>query len=235
MRIAKILIALAVLAALAVAVRFLPVAQWVEQFTEYVRGAGAAGYLLYIVAYVVCCVLVIPAIALTLAAGVIFGLLTGSIIVLIGATAGAMAAFLLGRTIFRRYVEARVASNPKMAAVDRAIAREGTKIMLLMRLSGFPPFTWINYTLGLTGVSFRSYLWTTFFGIIPGTIAFTYAGSAGAQALTGKGNRITLVVTALGAVLVITYIARIAAQAIRRAGIEERPRPEARGPRTDIC
>ncbi len=229
MRIAKIVIALLVLAALVVAWRFLPVAHWVAQFIAYVRGAGTIGYLLYIAAYVVCCVLVIPAIALTLAAGAIFGLVTGSVIVLIGATAGATAAFLLGRTIFRRYVEARVASNPKMAAIDRAIAREGTKIMLLMRLSGFPPFTWINYALGLTGVSFRSYLWTTFFGIIPGTIAFTYAGSAGAQALTGKGNRITLIVTALGAVLVITYVARIAAQAIRRAGIDS----EDRGLRTE--
>ncbi len=229
MRIAKIVIALLVLAALVIAWRFLPLAHWVEQFIAYVRDAGAAGYVLYIVAYVVCCVLVIPAIALTLAAGAIFGLVTGSVIVLIGATAGATAAFLLGRTIFRRYVEARVASNPKMAAIDRAIAREGTKIMLLMRLSGFPPFTWINYALGLTGVSFRSYLSTTFFGIIPGTIAFTYAGSAGAQALTGKGNRITLIVTALGAVLVITYVARIAAQAIRRAGIDS----EVRGPRTE--
>ena len=220
MRIAKILIALLVVAALVVAVRLLPVTQWVEQFIAYVRGAGAAGYVLYVLAYIVSCVFVIPAIALTLAAGAIFGVVKGVFIVLIGATAGAVAAFLLGRTIFRRYVEARVASNPKMAAVDRAISREGTKIMLLMRLSGFPPFTWINYALGLTGVSFGSYLWTTFFGIIPGTIAFTYAGAAGVQALTGKGNRITWIVTALGAVLVITYIARIAAQAIRRAGVD---------------
>jgi uncharacterized membrane protein YdjX (TVP38/TMEM64 family) len=143
------------------------------------------------------------------------------IIVQIGATLGATAAFLLGRTVFRRHVEARIASNPKMAAVDRAIAREGTKIMLLMRLSGFPPFTWINYALGLTGVGVVPYLLTTFFGIIPGTMAFTYAGAAGAEALTGRGNRIVLIVTAAGGVLVIAYIARIAAKAIRRAGIEQ--------------
>ena len=220
MRIAKILIALLVVAALVIAWRFLPLAQWIEQFIAYVRGAGVAGYVLYVVAYIVCCVLLIPALALTLAAGAIFGTITGISIVLIGATLGAIAAFLLGRTIFRRYVEARIASNPKMAAVDRAIAAEGTKIMLLMRVSGFPPFTWINYALGLSGVRFRSYVWTTFFGIVPGTIAFTYAGAAGAQALAGKGNRITLIVTALGAVLVITYIARIAAKAIRRAGVD---------------
>jgi uncharacterized membrane protein YdjX (TVP38/TMEM64 family) len=229
-RVAKIVLALLVVAALVIAWRVLPLGQWIEHFIAYVRSAGVAGYVLYVAAYVVCCVLLIPALALTLAAGAIFGITTGIIVVLIGATLGAVAAFLLGRTIFRRYVEARTASNPKMAAVDRAIAAEGTKIMLLMRVSGFPPFTWINYALGLTGVSFRSYVWTTFFGIIPGTIAFTYAGAAGAQVLAGKGNRITLIVTALGAVLVITYIARIAANAIRRAGAGA---PEARGPRPE--
>ena len=218
MRFFKIAIAILILAALVVAWRFLPVALWIQQFIAYVRGAGALGYVLYVLAYIVCCVFVIPAFALTVAAGAIFGLVKGVLTVLIGATLGATAAFLFGRTIFRRYVEARLASNPKMAAVDRAIAREGTKIMLLMRISGFPPFTWINYGLGLSGVSLGSYVWTTALGIIPGTIAFTYAGVAGAAALTGKGNRITLVVTAVGAVLVISYLAKIAADAVRRAG-----------------
>ena len=106
-----------------------------------------------------------------------------------------------------------------MAAVDRAIAAEGTKIMLLMRLSGFPPFTWINYALGLTGVRLAPYVLTTLFGIIPGTLVFTYAGAAGAAVATGRGNRVALIVTAVGAVLVIAYIGRIAAQAIRRAGV----------------
>ena len=100
---------------------------------------------------------------------------------------------------------------------DRAIAAEGVRLMLLMRLSGFPPFTWINYALSLSGVRFLPYLLTTFFGIIPGVLAFTWAGAAGAKALSGEGNRIALIVTAVGAVLVSAYIARIAARAVRRA------------------
>jgi uncharacterized membrane protein YdjX (TVP38/TMEM64 family) len=217
----KIVLAILIVVGFVLAVRLLPVATWLDQFIGYVRGVGPIGYVLYVIAYVVCCVLLVPALALTLGAGAIFGFAKGIIIVQIGATLGATAAFLLGRTVFRRYVEARIASNPKMAAVDRAIAREGTKIMVLMRLSGFPPFTWINYALGLTAVGVVPYLLTTFFGIIPGTMAFTYAGAAGAEALTGRGNRIALIVTAIGGVLVIAYIARIAANAIRRAGIEQ--------------
>jgi len=108
-RAAKFLIAIVVLAALVVAWRFLPVTHWIEQFIAYVRGAGAAGYALYIAAYVICCVFLIPAFALTVAAGAIFGIAKGIVVVLIGATLGATAAFLLGRTVFRRYVEAKTA------------------------------------------------------------------------------------------------------------------------------
>ena len=207
------------LAGLAFAARTLPLAGWLEQFTGWVRGLGAAGYVVYVLVYAVSCVLLIPASALTLGAGAIFGFAAGSVIVVIGATLGAAAAFLLGRTVLRRRVEAAAASNPRLAAVDRAIAAEGTRVMLLMRISGFPPFTWINYALGLTGVSFRAYVLTTFFGIIPGVLALTWAGAAGAAALTGSGNRTMLIVTAVGAILVSVYVARIAARAIRRAGV----------------
>ena len=212
---------LALLVLLAIAIRMLPLMQWFESFKAWVQGAGAIGYVIYALVYVVCCVFVIPALALTLGAGAIFGFVAGSIVVLIGATLGATATFLLARTVLRHRVERITAGHVKFAALDRAITREGTKIMWLVRLSGFPPFTWVNYAFGLTGVRLRPYIITTFFGIIPGTLAFTWAGAAGAAALTGTGNRLLLIVTAGGAILVSVFIARIAHQAIHRAGVDE--------------
>lgn len=217
----RIVLGVAVLAALAVAFRLLPVAQWIEQFKDWVQGAGPIGYVLYVLAYVVCCVFFIPAIALTLGAGAIFGFAQGAVVVIIGATLGATAAFLLARTVMRHRVESMTANNAKFRALDRAITREGTKIMWLVRLSGFPPFTWVNYAFGLTGIRLTTYVFTTFFGIIPGTLAFTYAGAAGAAALTGEGNRIALIVTGVGAILVSVFIARIALNAIHKAGVDE--------------
>lgn len=217
----KAVIAVALLAAILIAIRTLPVAQWLESFKGWVVGAGAIGYVLYVLVYVVCCVLLVPALALTLGAGAIFGFTVGSIIVLIGATLGATLAFLLARTVLRHRVERMTANNAKFRALDRAITREGTKIMWLVRLSGFPPFTWVNYAFGLTGIRLGPFLLTTFFGIIPGTLAFTWAGAAGAAAVSGTGNRILLIVTAAGAILVSLFIARIALQAIRRAGVED--------------
>lgn len=194
----------------------LPLGAWLEDFQTWIRDLGAVGYVLYVLFYAVCCVLLIPASALTIAAGATFGFAAGTVVVILGATLGAAAAFLLARSVFRSRVEAMLASKPKMAAIDGAVAREGTKVMLLMRLSGFPPFTWINYALGLTGVGFRPYLLTTIAGIIPGCLAFTWAGAAGAAALTGEGNRTMFLITAAGAILVSVYVARIATRAMRR-------------------
>jgi uncharacterized membrane protein YdjX (TVP38/TMEM64 family) len=79
----------------------------------------------------------------------------------------------------------------------------------------------VNYAFGLTGVKTLPYIAITAIGIIPGTLAFTYAGSAGAAALTGTGNRIALLVTAVGAVAVAVVVGRIALKAIRRAGVRD--------------
>jgi len=219
-RIARIALAVALLIAFIFLVRALPVAEWLDAFKTWVRGVGPIGYVLYVLVYVVCCVFVVPGLALTLGSGAIFGFAGGAVVNLIGATLGATAAFLLARGVLRHRVERMTSGSAKFAALDRAITREGTKIMWLVRLSGFPPFTWVNYAFGLTGIHLGPYLMTTFFGIIPGTLAFTYAGAAGAAALSGSGNRVILIVTAVGAVLVSAFIARIATQAIRKAGVE---------------
>ena len=221
MRIVRIALAIALVIALGLLLRVLPIADWLESFKTWVQGVGPIGYVLYVVVYAVCCVFLVPALALTLGAGAIFGFAGGAIVNVIGATLGATAAFLLARGVLRHRVERMTSGSAKFAALDRAITREGTKIMWLVRVSGFPPFTWVNYAFGLTGIHLGPFLMTTFFGIIPGTIAFTYAGAAGAAALSGSGNRVILIVTAVGAVLVSVFIARIATQAIRRAGVDD--------------
>jgi uncharacterized membrane protein YdjX (TVP38/TMEM64 family) len=219
-RVVKVIIAAALVVAFALLVRALPIVAWLEAFKAWVQDVGPIGYVLYVLVYIVCCVLIVPALALTLGAGAIFGFVGGAIVNLIGATLGATTAFLLARGVLRHRVERMTSRSTKFGALDRAITREGTKIMWLVRISGFPPFTWVNYAFGLTGIRLGPFLLTTFFGIVPGTIAFTYAGAAGAAALSGSGNRVLLIVTAVGAILVSAFIARIATQAIRRAGVE---------------
>ena len=221
----KIAVVLAAIAGVAAALRFLPVAVWLKHFQDYVQGLGMAGYILYIVVYAVCCVAFVPASVLTLGAGLIFGVVGGSIVVIIGATLGSTAAFLLARTVMRHRIEALTANNAKFRALDRAISREGAKIVLLVRMAVIFPFTYSNYAFGLTGVALGPYVAATFLGIIPGTVAFVYIGAAAATAAT-TASKVKIAVYVVGgaiALAVSIFVGRIATKAIRRAGIDDEP------------
>ncbi len=218
----KVVIGLLIVAGLIALFHFLPVKQWLEQFKAYVQTLGAAGYVLYVFVYMVCCVLFVPAIALTIGAGAIYGVVTGSIIVIAGATLGSTAAFLLARTVLRHRVEGMTAKNAKFRALDKAISQQGAKIVFLVRLAPVFPFTWVNYAFGLTGIRLVPYMIATLVGIIPGTVAFVWASAAAAQATSG-GSTTKLVMNIVGAVMTLVasvFVGRIATQAIRRAGVD---------------
>jgi len=223
-QVVKIAAAILILAALIVAFRVLPVANWLRDFQTYVRGLGAIGYVVYIVVYAICVVAFIPASILTLGAGAIFGFVGGVIVVVIGATLGATLSFLLARTVMRKRVEAMTAKNAKFRALDRAIARDGTKIVFLVRLAVVFPFTWLNYAFGLTAIPLWSYVAATFIGIIPATVAFVFVSSAATTAATTHASLITKTVYVAGGIIAIAvsvFIGRIATRAIKRAGVDD--------------
>lgn len=190
-----------------------------HQFLDYVRGLGAIGYVVYTIGYAIFG-LFFPASVLTIGAGALFGVVGGTIVVLIGATISATIAFLLARTILRGRIEKIVARNPKFRAVDRAIAREGPKIVVLVRLAAVFPFLFVNYALGMTGIRTMQYVIATFIGILPGAIAFVYLGAAGAAVATQ--NKTKTVFTIIGVVIafgVSIFITRIA----KRALLDDQP------------
>ncbi|MEW6271109.1 MAG: TVP38/TMEM64 family protein [Thermodesulfobacteriota bacterium] len=219
---------LLVVAVLALLFATLPVADWLRQFQGWVRGLGPSGYLLYAVVYAACVVLFVPASILTLGAGAIYGVTVGVGVVLAGATVGATLAFLLARTLLRARVERMTEGNARFRALDRAIAKEGAKIVFLVRLAPVFPFTYINYAFGLTGVPTGSYVLASVIGMIPGTFAYVYLGSAAASAAGAAGGgadltrTIVQVAGAIAALVATIFVARVATRAIRSAGVEER-------------
>ena len=216
----KSIAAVGVVVAVALVYRLLPITIWLAAFRGWVGGLGPAGYAVYALVYAACVVLFVPASILTLGAGLLFGVARGTVVVVIGASLGAALAFLLARTILRHRIEAMTSGNAKFRALDRAISREGGKIVLLVRLAVIFPFTYLNYAFGLTGVRFGPYLLNTLIGIIPGTLAFVYIGALANEAATA--GRARIIVYALGAVLAIIvslFVGRIATRAIREAGV----------------
>jgi len=194
---------------------------WLRDFQAWVAALGPIGYVVYALGYGIIGVF-LPASILTLGAGAIFGVVGGTIVVAVGATIAATLSFLLARTVLRKRVEAMAARNPKFHAIDRAIAREGAKIVVLVRLSAVFPFLFVNYAFGLTSIRLLPFVLATFFGILPLTIAFVYLGAAGAAVATQRNARAAITVAgALIALGVSIYVGRIAARAIRRAGVDE--------------
>jgi len=209
-RIGLAVAALAAIALLLVLGRWL--GHYVPAFRAWVAGLGVWGPLVFILGYAAAAVAFVPGAPLTLAAGAAFGLVEGTIYAWIGATLGANAAFLVARYAARGWVERKLADYPRLRAVDRAVGREGGKIVALLRLSPAFPFNLLNYALGLTDVRFPAYL-AACLAMVPGTLLYVYygkvfgdvvaaTGGAGGKspwewALLGVGLAATLAVTAL--------------------------------------
>lgn len=208
-------VVIVVVAVLATVLTTFDVRGLVRDALEAVERLGAWGPVLFVVIYVLACVLFIPGSVLTLGAGAVFGVVWGSVYVSLASTLGATASFLVGRYLARRWVARKIAGNATFAAIDQAVAEEGWKIVGLTRLSPVFPFTLLNYAFGVTRVRLRDYVLASWVGMMPGTVMYVYLGSlaragAGGQqkspaewALYGVGLLATVAVT-----VVITRIAR---------------------------
>ena len=182
---------------------------------DWMERLGPWGQILFVLIYVVATVLLIPGSALGLGAGALFGVVRGSVLVSLGSTLGATCAFLLGRYLARDWVVKKIEGRASFAAIDRAVANEGWKIVFLTRLSPVFPFTLLNYAFGLTRVSLREYMLASWLGMMPGTVMYVYLGSlaragvAGQQRTPGEWALYALGLLATVAVtLIVTRIAR---------------------------
>ena len=144
-----------------------------------ISSLGAYGYLYFAAIYIAAEILAIPAVPLTASSGYLFGLIPGTLIVLSSATAAACISFYIGRTFFKSWAQKMISSSKRWKAIDKAITKEGFKVILLLRLSPLLPFAISNYIYGVTSVNFWSFLAATFIGFAPGTLGIVYAGSVG--------------------------------------------------------
>ena len=211
-------------AALLVLAYLLDARAWLLSALEWIRGLGAWGPVAFCALYVLACVLLLPGSVLSLGAGVVFGLAEGIIVVSISATLGATAAFLVGRYVARGWVERTIAANPRFQAIDAAVAREGWKIVALLRLSPVVPFNLLNYAFGATRVRLRDYVIASWAGMQPGVVLYVYLGSLAGDLASGVATGRTrtaaewafYAVGLLATVAVTVYVARVARAALAK-------------------
>lgn len=211
---------LAVAIALIAAGRFLHLQDFLRDALAWVGGLGPWGPVIFIAIYVAATVFFVPGSVLTLGAGAVFGVAWGSVYVSLGSTLGATCAFLVGRYLARDAISRRIEGNARFAAIDKAVANEGWKIVGLTRLSPVFPFTLLNYAFGLTSVRIGHYMLASWIGMMPGTVMYVYLGSL-AHAASGERTRTTgewvlYGVGLLATVGVTIFVTRIARQALAR-------------------
>lgn len=198
---------------------------YVPVFAGWVKGLGAWGPLVFVAGYAAAVVAFVPASLLTLAAGAVFGIAAGTAYVFVAATLGSCLAFLVARYLARGWVEARIEGNARFRAIDREIARQGRKIVFLLRLSPAFPFNLLNYALGLTRVRFADYLLAAL-GMLPGTFLYVYLGrlagdlaalAGGVKREATRGEWILLAVGLAATLAVVVIVTRIARRALAEA------------------
>ena len=196
--------------ALVVAIAF--ALAWRDRFDAaalqaWVEGAGAAGPVVFMGLYAVATVLLLPGAVITLAGGALFGPLWGTLWNLTGATVGAALAFLIARHLGADWVAPR--AGPRLQRLNEGVASEGWRFVAFVRLVPLFPFNLLNYALGLTRISFLTYLLATWVFMLPGAFAYTWLGHAGREALSGGDGLVRNVTIALSLLAAVALLPRL--------------------------
>jgi pyruvate/2-oxoglutarate dehydrogenase complex dihydrolipoamide dehydrogenase (E3) component/uncharacterized membrane protein YdjX (TVP38/TMEM64 family) len=148
------------------------VAEW-EAFYAAHPAAVIAGFF---AAYVAVTAASLPGAALmTLAAGALFGVMTGTIIVSFASTLGATLAFLSSRYVLRDSIEARF--GERLKAINAGVERDGAFYLFTLRMIPAFPFFVVNLVMGLTRIRVWTYMWVSQVGMLLGTIVYVNAGT----------------------------------------------------------
>lgn len=212
------MLAVAAIGLVAVAVRYVPITEWIIGLAGRLRGMGAIGVALFIGVYVVAEIVLVPGSLLTLAAGFAYGPIGGLLVASPASVLAATAAFFMGRTVLRDWVRRQIGKSAYARALDRTVGTHTFKLILLLRLSPVIPFNILNYALGLSNVTVGRYVIASFVGMLPGTWLYVYLGSlattaAGLASGGSVGGRLRLALTVAGFVatlLVVVLVTRSA-------------------------
>ncbi|MHB1215189.1 MAG: TVP38/TMEM64 family protein [Thiobacillus sp.] len=172
-----------VAAALALLIHF-DAHQQVLHLLRWFDAQGAWAPLLFILMMAAVVVLLLPGVLLTTGAGFVFGVVEGSLYVVMGTTLGATLAFLIARHLFGQRARRFIMARARFRLVSAELAPHGWKIVLLTRLIPFFPSKIANYFFGLTPFSLRGYVGGSLLGFIPFSVHNVYLGSIAADLAT---------------------------------------------------
>lgn len=166
---------------LVASIKFFNLHDYVTNMLAWIDSVGAWGPLLFIIIDILVVVFLFPGVLITMGAGFIFGVIQGSIYIIIATTIGAVLSFSISRYLFNERISRYFSTHKKAQYLNQFLAADGWKIIFFTRLIPFFPFKISNYLFGLTDFKMRSFTIGTFLGIWPITVFNVYIGSLAAN------------------------------------------------------
>mmetsp|Transcript_44277 Transcript_44277/g.106662 ORF Transcript_44277/g.106662 Transcript_44277/m.106662 type:complete len:420 (-) Transcript_44277:2045-3304(-) len=196
-----------------------------QAIEDSVDSMGPWGIFYFGLVYVAIELLCIPAVPLTITAGYLFGIGRGFAVVVISAGIAAAMSFTIGRTLLRSYVLRKMEAYPKFKKLDKAVGKEGFRVMLLIQMSPFFPFAFGNYIYATTSIKFWAFWCGTVLGISPGSFVYVYSGHVGEELLGDASGMIypwyVYILFLLLIIIILHFIASTANRIIENMDEEE--------------
>jgi len=171
------------------------------------RSLGPWGPAAHVVLFALGTVLFVPGALFGLTGGVLFGPVWGTALNLAGATLGATAAFLVARYMAADWV--RWKAGARRERLIKGVEAEGWRFVAFTRLVPLIPFNLLNYALGLTRIPVAAYMLTSLVCMVPGTLAYTWLGHAGRQAIAGNDAAIRYGLIGLAVLAAVGFVPRL--------------------------
>jgi uncharacterized membrane protein YdjX (TVP38/TMEM64 family) len=169
-----------------------------ERFHLFLAQHAAASVLGYVALYALLVALSLPCgLVLTVAAGLLFGWMLGTLAAMAGATLGAILVFLIARTAVGDSLSLR--AGPWLAKLARGFQKDALSYMLFLRLVPAFPFWFVNIAPAVLGVPFKTFVLGTILGIAPATLAFASAGAGLDSVILGAKNEYAACIARNGA------------------------------------
>ena len=201
--------------------------EFIERVVLALGDLGPWGPVLFIAAYVVASVTLAPAFLLTFAAGAVFGLWRGTLLVYVAAALGSSAVFAIASPLADSRFLKWLRQDPRVAAVRNAVVGEGAWVMFLLRLSPVVPFVFLNYALALSGVRYRDFMAASV-GMLPAIVMYVYYGkvagdvaklAAGIAPPHGPAYYALLVIGLIATIVATTVVTRAARRSMKNAAL----------------
>lgn len=190
---------------------------------ETVARHGALGWVLFVLVAMVCTSVFVPDTVFAVMAGMLYGVLGGTVIITVAVFLTASVDFLLARRWLFGTVRRWLERQPRLAAIERAIHREGFRFQFLLRLTPLSPVV-LSYVLGTTPTRFGTFL-AACVGLIPGLFAEVYLGHVARRiarvahdpSLHSPAHTVFALLSLASCLAILAWLTRIARRAIADA------------------